>query len=192
MQNVHTDEFVTRATLRPCRWFRSSLRYQFRDDDYSTRFEAQDTVKTGMQSHVYTYDVVVQPLQELVTTVSFSRQAAATTTPASLSASATTPAFHANVHTWLLDAGYTPAPTVTLNGTLQYSWASNFNDFTATGLPLGADFDRLDATAGFTWSLLEGTAMKAEYALYSYLPSSLVESSDYHAHVIWLELSKTF
>jgi hypothetical protein len=192
MQNVHTNEFVTRATFRPCRWFRSSVRYQFRDDDYSTRFEAQDTVKTGMQSHIYTYEVTLQPLHNLVTTASFSRQTALTTTPARLASSANIPAFHADVNTWLLSADYTPKTNLTVTGTLQHSSAENFNDFTATGMPFGADFDRLDATTRLTWSATENTSLEAEYALYSYLPSSLAEYSDYHAHVIWLELSAKF
>ncbi len=192
MQNIHTDEFVTRATLKPCRWFRSSFRYQFRDDDYDTRFEAQQAVKAGMRSHIYTYDVTLQPRQDLLTTASFSRQDASTTTPAKSATSATTPTFNADVSTWLLSAGYSPKPAVTLNGTFLYSWASNFNDYTATGLPLGADFNRLDLTTGVTWATGEDTSVKAEYALYSYLPNSIAEVGNYHAHVIWLELSAKF
>jgi len=191
-QNQHTNEFTIRTTLRPCRWFRSSFRYQFRDDDYSTRFEAQDTVKTGMQSHVYTSDVTVQPLRTLLTTASFSRQDASTTTPARLASSANTPTFNADVSTWMLSADYAPTSTLSWNSTVLYSWASNFNDFTATGLPLGADVTRLDATTGFTWSVREDTSVKAEYGLYSYLPNSVAESGNYHAHVIWLEVSQAF
>jgi len=192
-QNVHTNEFVTRVTLKPSRWFRSSFRYQFRDDDYSTRFEAQDEiVKTSMLSHIYTYDVTLQPLRELLTTASFSWQKAATTTPARLASSANIPRFNADVSTWLLSAEYTPQPAVSVNGSLLYSRARNFDDFTSRALPYGADFNRLDLTTGLTWSLAEDTSVKTEYALYSYLPGSAVEVGGYHAHVFWLEIGKEF
>lgn len=191
-QNQHTDEFTMRATLKPYRWLRSSVRYQFRDDDYDTRFEAQQAVKAGMRSHIYTYDVTVQPRQDLLTTASFSRQDAATTTPAAQATTANTPTFNADVSTWLLSADYTPQSAVTLNGTFLYSWASNFNDYTASGLPLGADFNRLDLTTGVTWATGEDTSVKAEYGLYSYLPNSIAERGNYHAHLIWLEVSKEF
>lgn len=191
-QNVHTNEFTSRATLRPCRWFRSSFRYQFRDDDYSTRFEAQDTVKAQMRSHIYTYDVVLQPLRELTATASFSRQAAATTTPARLASSANIPTFNADVQTWLFSADYAPAPNVTVTGALQYSSADNFNDFADRALPYGADFHKLDLTTGVAWAVNDGTSVAAEYALYTYNPNENVESGDYKAHVIWLEVSQNF
>lgn len=191
-QNVHTNEFTMRTTLKPCQWFRSSFRYQFRDDNYSSRFEAQDTVKTGTQSHIYTYDVMLQPLDNLSTTTSFSRQTALTTTPARLASSANIPAFHADVNTWLLSADYTPTAAVALNGALQVSRAKNFNDYTSTGIPYGADFTRVDVSTGLTWAVAPDTTVGTEYAYYSYLPSALAELGGYHANVLWLEVSKQF
>ena len=192
-QNVHTDEFATRLTLRPCRWFRSSFRYQLRDDDYMTRAEAEAAVKTGMRSHIYTYDVVLQPISALVTTASFSRQNAATTTPARLASSANTPTFNADVNTWLLSADYTlPKPAVTLASTLQYSRAKNFNDFANTGLPLGVDSARLDLTSGVQWAVREDTSVGVEYAFYHYGADSNAEFGDYDAHALWLEVSQEF
>ena len=70
--------------------------------------------------------------------------------------------------------------------------ATSILSFTATGMPYGADFSRLDLTTGLTWSLAENTSVKTEYALYSYLPGSAVEVGGYHAHVIWLEIAKEF
>lgn len=191
-QNVHTNEFATRATLRPCRWFRSSFRYQLREDDYFTRVEAEPVVETGARSHIYTLDVSLQPWRELTTTASFSRQNAATTTPARLASSANTPTFNADVSTWLLSTDYTPKPNVTLTNTLLYSRADNFNDFAGAGLPLGADFYRWDVTTGLKWALTEQTSIGADYAFYTYNPNENVESGEYHAHLLWLEGSLKF
>lgn len=191
-QNVQTNEFMTRATLRPCRWMRSAFRYQLRDDDYATRAESESFVKTGMLSHIYTFDLTLQPLKELATTASFSRQNAFTTTPARLASSANTPTFNADVNTWLLSTDYTPIANVTLSNALLYSRAENFNDFANSGLPLGADHERVDLTTRLNWSLKEDVSLGAEYAFYHYLANSNAEFGDYDAHEIWLEVSKSF
>jgi hypothetical protein len=191
-QSQHTNEVTTRATLHPCRWFRSSVRYQFRGDKYATHVEAQPMVKTGMRSHIYTVDAALQPLEALTTTASFSRQTAAVFTPARLASSANTPTFNADVNTWLLSADYAPLAPVTLTGTLQYSTAENFNDFSATGLPLGVDNDRLDVTTRLTWALDETTSVAADYGFYRFQANANAQAGDYDAHAISVELSKTF
>ncbi|MBI3996999.1 MAG: hypothetical protein HY352_05000 [Candidatus Omnitrophica bacterium] len=195
-QSIHTDEFSTRLTLKPCRWFKPSFRYQLRADKYATRAEAQPIVKTESLSNIYTFDVMVQPVRDLITTATFSRQTASTTTPASVfsTASSNIPTFNADVNTWLLGADYTFKPNITLNGALQYSSANNFNDYANTGLPLGADFHKLDLTAGMKWSpmRLKDTSIGAEYGLYTYNPNENVEVGDYKAHMISFEVSRTF
>jgi hypothetical protein len=187
-QNVHTDEFATRATYRPCGWFRTSARYQFRDDDYYTRFEAQDTVEAELLSHIYTVDVTLQPHRTVATTASFSRQNLVTTTPARLSGTASNiPAFHADVNSLMLSADYQPVPRLTWTNSVLHSWADNFNDFAETGLPFGLTFDRTDFSTGVTLAVTDQTSVGATYALYTYTPDDNAEFGDYTAHVLWLE-----
>jgi hypothetical protein len=191
--STHTDEFVTRATYRPFRWLRSSFRYQFRDDDYSTWVEREARVKTGSTSHIYTYDATLQPLRDILLLGSFSRQTALTETPARYGATTTNiPAFHADVNTWLFSADYTPTPQLVLTNSFQYSRARNFNDFTANGMPYGADFDQVNLTTGLSWSPKDDTSLSAEYAFYHYQPNSNWGTGDYDAHLISLEVSKKF
>ena len=192
-QNISTNEFATRVALTPCRWARTSFRYQFRGDKYATRtFDNNSIVKTGTTSHIYTYDVTLQPLQNLSTTTSFSRQTALTYTPARFGSSVNIPAFHADVNTWLLSADYTPKPTVTVSQTFLFSRAKNFNDYVSTGLPYGADFSRVDLTTGLTWSPKKDVSMKTEYDLYHFNSNDNAETGDYTAHVIWFDVSKKF
>ena len=201
-QSVHTDEFSTRITFKPCRWFRPSFRYQLRADKYATRAENQQIVKTESLSNIYTFDVMMQPLRDLVTTATFSRQTASTTTPARLASLSpggglrtyNIPRFNADVNTWLLGADYTFKPNITLNGTLQYSWADNFNDYANTGMPYGADFHKLDLSTGIKWSPtnMPDTSVGAEYGLYTYNPNENVEAGEYTAHMIWFEASQKF
>ncbi len=193
-QNVITNEFMGRVLLRPNRWFRASFRYQFRDDDYSTHAETEPIVKTGMLSNIYTYDVVLQPVEQITATASFSRQDAGIRTPAVSVASGYTPNWNADVNTWLLGLDVTPAPRIVLTQHLLYSRADNFNDFDsgATGLPLGVDFERVDLTTGVAWAVRDDFSVNAEYAFYHYQANSNIDSGDYDAHVIWLEASKKF
>lgn len=183
-QSIHTDEFTTRLTFHPCQWFRSSLRYQFRDDKYSTHVEAQQLVKTGMRSHIYTYDVTLQPLRELTATASFSRQTAATWTPAASSAAAKTPGFDANVNYWLFALDYAPHPKVTLTGTMGYSRAFNFNDFSASGLPLGADYVSVDLVTGVQFAVTDNVSVGADYGYYHYQPNNSADTGRYDAHAV--------
>ena len=198
MQNIHTNEFMTRATYRPRRWLRTAFRYTYRDDDYSTAVQSQQIVKTGMQSHTYTYDTSLQLLRDLILTGSFSRQTAWTTTPGRYGSGDTNiPTFNSDVNSWLLSADYTPRQDLVLNGTLQHSRARNFNDFSVNGLPqggmpYGADFDQIDVTTGLTWSPKEDTSLSAEYGFYYYQPNSNWNAGDYDAHLISFEVSQKF
>ena len=194
-QNIATNEFTTRTTLRPCRWFRTSFRYQLRDDKYATHAEAESIVKTNTLSNIYTYDVTLEPLRNLTTTGSFSRQTSMFSTPARLMSGgrAITPRFNSNVDTWMLGADYAPKSFLLLTSHLLYSQARNFNDdFILFGLPLGADFQRIDLTTGITWSIREDVSVGTEYGYYHYLPNDNVQSGEYTAHVIWLDVSKKF
>lgn len=192
-QSVHTDEFMTRATYKPCRWARSSLRYTYRDDDYSVAVQSQQLTKTGMLSHIYIYDVSLQPVQDLLMTGSFSRQTSATKTPARYGSSGSNiPTFNANVNTWFFSAEYAAKQELVVTGSLQHSRAKNFNDFTLIGNPYGADYAQTDVTTGLTWTPEEDTSVGVEYGFYSYQPNSNWSAADYNAHLISLEVSKAF
>ena len=162
-QRIHRNEATTRATYKPCRWLRSSFRYQLMDEDYATGVETQQLVKTDTTSHVYTYDVVLGPLKDLLLTGAFSRQTMVTKTPARNASTATDniPAFHGDVNTWQLGADYAPAPRLTIISSLLYTTASNFNDFTANGMPFGAGFDQLALPTGLNWPFGEDRSLGA-------------------------------
>jgi hypothetical protein len=135
----------------------------------------------------------MQPAPALMTTTSFSRQHAVTTTPASLSATGNIPTFNADVSTWLVSADYAlPKPSLALYGTLLYSRADNFNDYANTGLPYGMDNRRMDLTTGVRWTALKDTTVEVEYAFYHFQANSNAELGDYDAHGLWLEVSKSF
>ena len=189
-QNIRTDEFSMRTSLKLWRRFTPAFRYQFRDDDYFTVTEGQDgVVETGMTSHIYTFDLFSQWTDRLSTSASFSRQAALVRTPAQFASSVNTPPFHADVRTWLFSADCLVRDDLSLFSTLQHSKTDNFDDFTTTGLPLGADYDQVDLTVGLKWTPTKFLSVEPKYSLYHYKANHDVEYGSYNAHVIWLDFS---
>ncbi len=189
LQNISTNEFTTRTTFRLWRWLQPAFRYQFFDQHYKSRFEDEPTsVTTSLISHVYTFDVMVQPLVNLMTTASFSRQNAATRTPARDASVANTPTFNANVNTWMFDAGYAVRPEAVLTSTVLYSRADNFNDFSDAGLPLGTDNERIECSLGIRYALSKHLWLEPKYAFYQFRANPDVEIGNYNAHVIWINI----
>ena len=81
---------------------------------------------------------------------------------------------------------------ITLTNELQYTWAHNFDDFSLYGLPLGADFRRVELTSGVRWSVAEDTSVEADYTFSRYQPNSDAASGDYRANGISFEVTKKF
>lgn len=189
-QNVKVTEFTSRATLRPYRWLQPSFRYQWRHDDYFTRVEAENGVDTEMISHIYTFDIMYEPIRHLITNTSFSRQFALTETPArlALTQNARIPPFRADVNTLLFSAEYMIKPEIILTATFEYSYSENFNDFSSFGMPFGADFDEVDVTAGVRWYVTKNFWVEPKYGFYRYDANPNAEFGDYDAHILWVEV----
>jgi len=190
-QNVETNEVATRVTLRPHRRVRVAGRYQYQDQGFFTRVEDQSPVETDALSHIFTVDVTLQPFDDLLLTGSFSRQDIYAQTTNDLTDAVAQPTFNADVDTWLTTLGYTVTENVHVSGAFQYSTSDNFNDFSgSTGLPLGADYERVDTTATLLWTINEDTSLELDYAFYHYASNPNVEVGDYDAHAVWLEFTR--
>ena len=183
------SEVMTRVSYKAFRLLQPSFRYQLQDIKYATRNEGMPIVKTSTVSHIYTFDVTSQPLDELLLTCSFSRQTAATKTPARLVATANLPAFNADVDSWLFSGSYSFSEHLVANSAIVYSFSDNFNDdFIATGLPLGVDDQRLDVTTGLVWTVNEHLTVEPKYAYYHSQSNTNADASgDYDAHLLSVE-----
>ncbi len=182
------SEVMARMSLKAFRWAQPSFRYQLQDVKYATRIEGQPIIKTTAVSHIYTFDVTSQPLDELLLTGSFSRQTSATRTPAALSATANTPTFNADVDSWLFSASYSFSKNVSANSTVVYSLADNFDDFTNNGLPLGVDDQRLELETGLTWTVNKYLTVEPKYAYYRFQANTHADAGgDYDAHLLSFE-----
>lgn len=191
--NIQTNEFTGKAALKPVKWMQPAFRYQFRIDDYLPRIENEPAVESNFVSNIFTFDVMLQPTAKLMSLFSFSSQNASVDTPANDSPSAgNTPAFDADVHTWLFSLDYAFFEDLTFTSTLEYSWADNFNDFAATGLPMGVENRRLGLSAGWRWLVKKNMTVEPRYEYYYYKANPHAEFGNYHAHVFSVEFTLTW
>lgn len=184
---------MSRVTFKPVKWLQPAFRYQFRLDDYLPRVENESAVESNFISNIYTFNVMFQPTQKLMSLISFSCQNANVDTPANDSSSAgNTPSFDANVQTWLMSLDYAFFEDLTFTSTLEYSWADNFKDFVASGLPMGVENQRLGLTTGWRWLARKYMTIEPRYEFYYYKANPSAEFGNYHAHVFSVEVSVTW
>ena len=187
---IKGDEAETKFTLKPYHWMQNSVRYQFLNNKYLPRAEGQVNTKNRMLANILTFDTTLQPVDPLLVTLSFSHQALTTKTSAANSTSVPLPGFDATVDSWLASASYSPTETVTLINTVEYSKASNFNDYIALNeLPLGAEFTEYDLRTQLDWSPKKGVKISPSYEYAMYDANPLVEVGNYSAHIAWLDLT---
>ncbi|OGW86478.1 MAG: hypothetical protein A3C35_05380 [Omnitrophica bacterium RIFCSPHIGHO2_02_FULL_46_11] len=179
-------EASSRVSLKFCRWFQPSVRHQWRDTKYFTRVENQGEVETGMLSHVYTFDMTLIPRPDIFITGSYSKDQSHTQSERAMSL---VPTFNSGVDSWFLSILYMVNEKIHFNGAVLYSHADNFNDFTAIGLPLGADFNRVDVTFGCKWTPRKNFSLGPKYEFYHYGANHKAEYGDYNVNIAGLEAS---
>ncbi|OIO36765.1 MAG: hypothetical protein AUJ72_05715 [Candidatus Omnitrophica bacterium CG1_02_46_14] len=188
-QVVATNEAETRLAWKPARWFQPSFRYQLMDKKYQTVTQKfnDDAVETAQEMSVYTWDVTSQPIDSLLLTASFSYTDGKVITPVRYSdTAAAIPTYNFDSYATVFSAEYELTKTVSLTSVMDYIRASNFNDFSAIGMPYGADFTQTDVTVGCRWKVKEDLTLEPKYAYYEYRDGGS-DVGHFSANVIWLE-----
>lgn len=184
--NITSQEFATRFTFKPKRWIKPSVRYQLQRRGYDTRVEDLSNVETTMNSHIFTFDLTLQPRHNLLITTGVSPQYAWIVTPARENNINNTPRYQANIFTWLLNLNYDFNEKLAFLGGFEYSNADNYVDYTNAGLPLGAAFNQMNVTAGLNWKLSQIVTLMLEYGFFRYNGDDRVDTSNYNANVVSL------
>ncbi|MBI4550180.1 MAG: hypothetical protein HY714_04570 [Candidatus Omnitrophica bacterium] len=190
-QNVVTDEFSTRVTLRPVRWLQPAYRYQYRDSDFYSRFESDtENVKTDQNSHINTIDLILTPRNDLILMSSVSKQSNIMRTPAAtLNDTTKIYPFRSDFTSWMFSGNYAVRQDLEVNGNLVFTTADNYDDIERFSLPLGAAYDQTDLTLGVRWSPMKRFTLEPKYQYMRYTGNHDVDDSDYKAHVAWVEFS---
>jgi hypothetical protein len=185
------NEASIKLSVRPVKRIEAVGRYQLFDNNYDARFENQIKQQSKVLSHVFTYDLNLQPLDPWFLTLSYSKSLSKTSTPAGASTVSTTktPGFTSDVDSWLVSSSYAISERLNIIKSFQYSVADNFNDYTTNFLPLGADYKRYDISTGLEWRLKDDIAIAPHYAYAMYRANQEAEATNYSAHIIWLDVN---
>lgn len=191
---ANTAEWNSRFTWKPMKWFQNSFRLQLGENVYHSQdlgnyTNSTEWLKSQALSRTYTYDIILQPLDEWMFDLAYSLNNAKVSTPASQVAPASggIPVFLANVYTWMFTSSYTPKDNLSFFNSFQYSRAKNYNDLAFTGIPYGVDNERYDLTLGAKWSLKKDLTLEPKYGYYSYRANESIDYGNYSAHVFMLD-----
>ncbi len=190
--DIQTEELATHLTLKPKKWLRPSVRYKFQMRDYMTRVTGQTEVTTQMDSHIFTFDLSLQPLPNLLIVTGLSPQYAWVVSPARTGGDGAPPRFQANILTWLLNVNYTFSERLSFLGNLEFSHTSNFDDFTSAGLPLGTSYRQLNFSLGLSYALNKFVSIQPDYSFFTYDPDQRFDSSHYNASMIGVKTKITW
>lgn len=187
------NEVASRLSVKWCDGFEPGLRYQLRKQDLGLRFEADPLeLESTSLSHIYTFDVALQPTAALTLVPGLQFQEAQTRTPAVETGPTSFPAFNSDVWTAMLGASYAVNADTAITGSFQYQQADNFNfdAYQYNGqVPYGSDYDQWDVTVGVRWTgWKKGVSLEPRYGYYHYDAEDLVEFGEYDAHVAWLSV----
>ena len=187
-----SNELTTKWTWKLYHWLHSSIRYQLVDSKIEARAENRAQQDSTTRSHIFTYDIVLQPTDKLFTNIAFSKQDIKTKTAANAFTSPfQLPGFNGDVSSIIFSTSYTPTETLSYTGIFTYSFSDNFNDYTASSVAYGVDNSRKSVELGMGWSPKnKNWTIEPHYAFYSHNGSAVSEYGNYNAHIAWLDITR--
>jgi len=192
---IDVNEIASRATWKPFKWLENSLRYKTAEKKYHTQAVGQDWEKSQGSERNYVYDITLIPTDALMFNLSYSRQDLKTSTPGSAfpdigTTSVGIPVFTANVYSWMFSTGYAPLDNFSIFNTVEFSRAknANYSYATASSFRYGVDDEWWDMTYGLRWVPKKDITVEPHYAYYSFRANQSVETGNYSAHAMWLDV----
>lgn len=175
---LHTRSlgFTQRATAKLSSWGQASFRYLYDDTKYMTRqLEETRDQKANMLSNTFIYDLSVFPLSNLSMTGSFSERHDATETIGASNKTFLLPTATSDFYTWTFSTDYQPHDKVSLDGTLFYTVADNYNNFAtynpADQVYYGSDYNQLGLTVSCKWDIRKDLSVTPQYGFQRYMPN---------------------
>jgi hypothetical protein len=192
-QDLTTDKITAKLTVRMTGAIKASLQYQHIATDINTEADTTppSSVTSGeYQADVYTASVTITPLSRLYLTGLFSYRDARTSVFDNGIPSVIT--YHGDVYTVIGTAGYALDSKTDLTCEYLFTRSDNFEDNSASGLPLGLDNQRHGFLAVISRRITDYLEVGLRYGFYTYDEDSNGGADDYTAHLIGVGLALTF
>ena len=195
--NTDNDELASKISWKPFTWLENSAKYKVANHVYHTNAQTEDWEKAQMSERDYIYDLTLIPTDSLMFNLSYSVQDLKASTRESqitdngiYSGNVGIPVFTANVYTWMFSTSYAPKENLSFFNTLEFSRAKNVNDSNSvySNVRYGADDQWWDSTIGIRWSPKKDITVEPHYAYYSFTANQSIETGNYSAHVMWLDV----
>ncbi len=186
-----TDEIAAKLSWKPIKWLENSFKYKVASNDFHTQVVNQDWLKSQGYQRNLTYDLTLIPTDALMFNLSYSLELLKGSTPSSQSTSLYVAPFTGNVYSWALTTSYAPKDNFSIFNTLDYSRAKNANNNYAptTGAFLyGVDDEWYDAVIGIRWSPKKNITIEPHYGYYGFRSYQSVETGNYTAHVMMVDV----
>ena len=181
-QDFTTEEIMTKLTVRPHAKVSAAFTYQLVATDIKTGTAAIPLITPrgsrysgNYDANIYSASLTVTPVARLYLSGLFSLQDTRTVSEGL--------EYDGNVYTAVGTAGFALDNKSDLTVEYSYSRSDNFTDNSATGLPLGLDYQRHGFIAGVSRKISENVTARLRYGWYQYNETSNGGINDYTAQL---------
>jgi hypothetical protein len=191
-REMDMDEAEAKIVLRPLTWLRTTLTYQWRTTDYTTKTDpvpgasVSESLLAGKQdSRRYGLGLTLTPIQRLYFNGTFTYIDSRTGT-ADFGNTSVVP-YEGDIFSVIGSANYNLNKTTDLHCAYTFSH-SDYEQNNFDGLPLGLNYTRHGVLAGISRRLTQNLTSTLRYGFYRYLEPSSGGINDYTAHGIFATL----
>ncbi len=194
-RDLATDEVEAKLVLRPARWLKATLSYQWQSTDYRTvtdliTFSTPGDGSPGggllagrTRSHTYSFNTAFTPCQRLYLAATFSYQDSSTFT-ADNGSTAVAP-YQGSTYTAFANATYVLNKDTDLFVAGSYAYSDYAQNNFAGGLPLGLQYQQQMIQAGLTRHITKNITTKLQYSLFHYNEPTSGGLANYTANAIF-------
>ncbi|MBI2646694.1 MAG: hypothetical protein HYW85_06690 [Deltaproteobacteria bacterium] len=181
----------TNVSLALTPWLQTGLRYQWKRTRFAmTPQSGLSSTKGYSNAHQYTALFSILPQSEFSLVQLFSLNDSDTRTQASTVSTARLPRHQGDYKSLITSFDYHWSSALNFSLQHDFSWSNNFDDFSATGLPLGVDDKYENFLLDVSWKLKSMTLTPSYgFGFYRTENKAHVDDYDYHSAMIKLTCS---
>jgi hypothetical protein len=201
-RDLLSNETEAKISAQLAVWLKTSLTYQWLDNDYRTETDAITNSAANVpsaltpggshlagtyNSQLTSLNATITPTRRLFLSTTFTYQHARTLT--SFDGEPAVAPYVGDIYTALLNANYALNDKTDLVAGYSFSTADFAQDNFAGGLPLGIHYHQHGVQAGIKRRLGKGKSLGLQYRYYRYADSSIGGASNFEAHALFATLA---
>ena len=201
-RDLLSQEAEVKLGLQPALWLKTTLSYQWQENNYHTAAESVNDPVSGFpggispggsllagnyQAQTVAFNTVLTPWRRLFLSTTFSYQNARTTTWANDSPSVVP--YQGDIYSVMASASYILNQKTDLTASYSLSMADFAQDNAAYGLPLGIKYQQHALQVGIKRQIGKGKSFSLNYSFYHYNEPSSGGFNNFNAQAVFAMLS---